>query len=150
MRSTRLGDHTPQTYAVVLDTGDSVLDELMTFASEEDLNTAAFTAIGAFETATLGFFDLDQQRYLEIPVREQCEVLTMAGDIVGRERDRKIHAHVVLGRSDGTTRGGHLLHAVTRPTLEVMVTESPRHVQRTFDEASGLPLIDLPGRSGTS
>lgn len=143
MRSSALGEHTPQTYAVVLETGDSVLDELMAFAQERGLGTAAFTAIGAFSSATLGFYDLDQRHYLEIPVEEQVEVLTMAGDIVGSGDERKIHSHVVLGRRDGTTRGGHLLSAVVRPTLEVMVTESPREIVRRHDETSGLPLIDL-------
>jgi uncharacterized protein len=30
-----------------------------------------------------------------------------------------------------------------RPTLEVMIVESPAHLRRTHDEASGLALIDL-------
>ncbi|MPY98220.1 MAG: DUF296 domain-containing protein [Actinophytocola sp.] len=140
VRSSALGEHTPQTYAVVVATGDSVLDELMAFAQHRGLGTAA---IGAFSSATLGFYDLDQQEYLEIPVEEQVEVLTMAGDIVGSGDERKIHSHVVLGRRDGSTRGGHLLSAVVRPTLEVMVAESPREIVRRHDETSGLPLIDL-------
>lgn len=143
MRSRLLGAHEPRTHAVVLDTGDSVLDELAAFADAANLGTAAFTAIGAFQSATLGFFDLDARQYREIPVEEQVEVLTMAGDIVGSGQDRKIHAHVVLGRMDGSTRGGHLLAAITRPTLEIMVTESPRELVRRYDEATGLPLIDL-------
>lgn len=143
MRSRRLGNTEPQTYVVVLDTGDSVMDELTGFATEQDLATVGFTAIGAFESATLGYFDIEQRRYLEIPVSEQVEVLTMAGDIVGSGSERKVHAHVVLGRRDGGTWGGHLLHAITRPTLEIMVTESPREVARRYDPAVGLPLIDL-------
>ena len=34
-------------------------------------------------------------------------------------------AHVVLGLSDGTTRGGHLIEGRVFPTLEVVVTENP-------------------------
>ena len=49
----------------------------------------------------------------------------------------------MLGLRDGSTRGGHLQDAVVRPTLEVMVTESPREVYRRFDDNSGLALIDL-------
>lgn len=142
MRSKRLGQSTPQTYAVVMDTGESVLDELKEFARAERLNTAHFTAIGAFQSVTLGYFDLDETRYVEIPVDEQVEVLTMAGDMIGSGDDRRIHAHVVVGRRDGTTRGGHLLQAITRPTLEVMVTESPAELARRYDESTGLTLLD--------
>ena len=38
----------------------------------------------------------------------------------------KVHAHVVLGKADGSAHGGHLLEAHVRPTLEVTLIESPR------------------------
>ena len=39
--------------------------------------------------------------------------------------------------------GGHLLEARVSPTLEVIVEESSQKLRRKFDDASGLPLIDL-------
>ena len=37
--------------------------------------------------------------------------------------------------------GGHLLEAHVRPTLEVLLTESPAHLRRRHDPESGLSLI---------
>ena len=37
--------------------------------------------------------------------------------------------------------GGHLLEGHVRPTLEVILTESPKHLERHFDEKAGIPLI---------
>ena len=54
-----------------------------------------------------------------------------------------VHAHVVVGCWDGSTRGGHLLQAHVRPTLEVMLVESPAHLQKRHDPESGLALIAL-------
>ncbi len=34
------------------------------------------------------------------------------------------------------------MDAHVRPTLEVVLVESPKHLQRKFDPASGLALID--------
>jgi predicted DNA-binding protein with PD1-like motif len=51
---------------------------------------------------------------------------------------------VVVGKSDGTAHGGHLLEAHVWPTLEVIVVESPQYLQRKYDPATGLTLID-PG-----
>jgi predicted DNA-binding protein with PD1-like motif len=65
------------------------------------------------------------------------------GDITLKDGQPSIHAHVVLGKRDGTAHGGHLLEAHVRPTLEVILTESPAHLTRRFDEASGLALIRL-------
>ena len=55
------------------------------------------------------------------------------------------HTHVVLGTRDGHTRGGHLIDARVRPTLEVMLEESPRNLQRVHDADSGLALIRIEG-----
>jgi predicted DNA-binding protein with PD1-like motif len=139
----------PRTFAVVLGDSDSVTDELTMFAAERGIGAAALTAIGAFRTATLGFFDRTAKEYVEIPVDEQAEVLSLTGDL-GRADDGRValHAHVVLGLRDGSTRGGHLLSATVRPTLEVMVTESPAHLRRRHDPDVGLALIDLSASTG--
>ncbi|MGN6733631.1 MAG: PCC domain-containing protein, partial [Candidatus Binatia bacterium] len=54
----------------------------------------------------------------------------------------QVHAHVVVGKFDGSAHGGHILEARVWPTLEVMVTESPKHLRRKYDPETGLSLID--------
>jgi predicted DNA-binding protein with PD1-like motif len=129
-------------FAVVFETGDDPVAGLTRFAEEHQLGGAAFTAIGAFSEATLGYFDLNRKEYDRIPVQEQVEVLALLGDIALQDGKPKLHAHVVLGRRDGSACGGHLLAARVRPTLEVIVTESPAHLKRRHDPRSGLALID--------
>ena len=133
-----------KTFALVFDTGDEVMSELVGFAKDNGLDAASLTAIGAFSSATLGYFDIEKKNYKKIPAEEQVEVLSLVGDIATKEDgEPQVHAHVVVGHSDGTTRGGHLLEAYVRPTLEVIVVESPDHLQRKWDEETGLALIDL-------
>jgi predicted DNA-binding protein with PD1-like motif len=145
MRSRLIHDaHGQRTYAVVLDTGDEVQDCLARFAVAEHLSAAQVTAIGAFARATLLFFDWDTKDYTQIPVEQQMEVVSLNGDIA-RDPDGapKLHLHAVLAGRDGSTRGGHLDRAEVRPTLEVIVTESPAHLRRRHDPQSGLALIRL-------
>jgi predicted DNA-binding protein with PD1-like motif len=121
--------------------------ELTNFARENNLTVASLTALGAFSDAALGYFDIERKEYQEIPVEEQVEVLSLVGTIVPLDDgEPQVHAHVVLGRSDGTTWGGHLLEAHVRPTLEIIVTDSPEHLQRRTDEQTGLPLISMRDR----
>jgi predicted DNA-binding protein with PD1-like motif len=135
-------EHGQKTFALVFDTGEEVMEGLSGFAKENDLDAASLTAIGAFFDATLGYFDMEKKVYKEIPVEEQVEVLSLLGDIAPKEDgEPQVHAHVVLGTSEGTTRGGHLLEARVRPTLEVIVVESPEHLRRKTDEETGLPLL---------
>ena len=144
MRSKQIHEEQGQkTFALVFDTGDEFMSELTSFAEDNDLSAASLTAIGAFSGATLGYFDMEKKEYEKIPVEEQVEVLSLVGTIAPKDGEPQVHAHVVLGRSDGTTRGGHLLEAHVRPTLEVVIIESPEHLQRRTDEETGLPLINL-------
>jgi len=132
------------TYAVIFETGDEVMSGLKEFASDEHLDASHFTAIGAFREATLGYFDIELKEYRKNPIREQVEVLSLVGDVsLDPEGKPQVHAHVVVGREDGTTRGGHLLDAIVRPTLEVMLVETPAALKRKFDADAGLALIEV-------
>lgn len=136
-----------RTYVVALATGEDPADELLAFAEETGVTAAELTGIGAFSTATLGWFDIDAKDYRRIDVDEQAEVLSLTGNVARTdEGETKIHAHLVLGKADGAALGGHLLSARVRPTLEVMVTESPTELQRTVDPETDLPLLRRHGR----
>lgn len=137
-----LNDNKQKTFALIFDLGDEVMSTLTTFAEEHDLEASQFTAIGAFKEAKLNYFEWDKKQYKSIPIQEQVEVLTLAGDIALKDGKPTVHAHVVLGRSDGTTRGGHLEKAIVRPTLEVILTENPIHLRKKFDPETQLFLID--------
>jgi len=144
MRTKLLNDNGERVFAVIFETGDDPVAGLTRFAEERKLGASAFTAIGALSEATLGYFDWDKKDYERIPVKDQVEVLALVGDIALQDGKPKLHAHVVLGRRDGSACGGHLLAARVRPTLEVILTESPAHLRRRHDAASGLALIDIP------
>jgi predicted DNA-binding protein with PD1-like motif len=132
-----------KTFVAVFDTGDEPIEALTEFSRQERLSGAHLTGIGAFNTVTLGFFDSFTRDYVKIPIAEQVEVVSLVGNIVLHEGKPKVHAHVVVARRDGTALGGHLLEARVSPTLEVVIEDSSRRLRRTFDEASGLALIDL-------
>lgn len=129
-------------FSVVLDAGDEAFACISRFADDHAITAASITAIGAFQTATVGFFDVEAKTYLDIPVDEQSEVLSLIGDIAeGDDGRASLHLHAVLGLRDGSTRGGHLLRATVRPTLEVIVTEMPGHLRRRKVEALGIALL---------
>ena len=131
-------------FVVVLDPGEEAFASLTDFAGQKGIAGASLTAIGAFEKATVGWFDFGSKSYRKIPVAEQCEVLSAIGDIAVDDIGKpSLHLHAVLGLSDGSTRGGHLLEGMVKPTLEVTVTESPVHLRRTKRPALGIALIDL-------
>ena len=143
MKSKLINGGGEKTFVIVFDTGDEVVAGLLDFAKEHKL-AASLTAIGAFERVTLGFFESERKDYKKIPINEQVEVMSLVGNISLEENgEPKVHAHVVVGKSDGTAHGGHLLEAHVRPTLEVILVESPATLRRKLNAEVGLALIDL-------
>ena len=145
MKTKLIHDNGEKTFAIIFDKGDEVASGLLAFAKENKLSASHFTAIGAFERVTLGFFERERKDYKRITIDEQVEVLSLIGDVALDEDEPKVHAHVVVGKADGTAHGGHLLEARVWPTLEVILVESPQHLQRKVDKETGLALISLTG-----
>lgn len=116
--------------------------ELTGFAEAQDLTAAHFSAIGAFRSATIRYFDWETKEYQPIPVDEQVEVVSFSGNVSETpDGGKKAHIHAVLGKRDGTAVGGDLGAGVVRPTLEVIVTAEPSFLRRRHDERTGLALI---------
>jgi predicted DNA-binding protein with PD1-like motif len=149
MKSTKkASDVGSQTRVVILDSGEEAFVALTKLANDAGITAASLTAIGAFEKATIGWFDFDKKIYKKIESNQQCEVLSAIGDIaVGDDGKASLHVHVVLGLSDGTTRGGHLMAGTVRPTLEVILTDTPVHLRRKKKADVGIALIDLTATS---
>jgi uncharacterized protein len=148
MKSVLLHEHGGlRTFALVLATGDEASAALVSFATEHQLGAAHFTGIGAFSRLVVAYFDGAAKQYRKTNIIEQVEVLSLVGDITRENGDPRVHAHVVIGKADLSAHGGHLVEAVVRPTLEIVLTETPAHLQRRFDPESGLALID-PGAAG--
>lgn len=137
-----------RTYVLVADPGDDAVEALSALARDQSLSAAQLTAVGAFARARVGWFDRDAKQYREIAIDEQCEVLSLLGDIALGDDGPMVHAHAVLGLSDGQVRGGHLLAAEVWPTLEVVVRESPSRLRKTDHPELGLALIDLARAEG--
>jgi len=124
-------DHSPKTFILVFETGD-------------ELSAASFKAVGALSSLRLGWFSWESKKYEpSITLDEQVELLSLIGDVALKDGKPVVHAHAVIGKTDGAAHGGHLLEAHIRPTCEVILTESPIHLQKQIDPQSGLALIRL-------
>ena len=135
-------DESPQTFILVFATGDELAEGLLRFAQEQKLSAASFEAIGALSSVRLGWFSWESKRYEpSVTLDEQVELVSLIGDVAQQDGKPVVHAHVVIGKQDGTAHGGHLLQAHVRPTCEVVLTESPAHLQKVIDPESGLALI---------
>ena len=144
-------DKSPKTFILVFKMGDELAKGLTKFAEEQNLSAASFKAVGALSSVRLGWFSWETKKYEpSVTLDEQVELLSLIGDVALYEAKPVVHAHAVVGKKDGTAHGGHLLEAHIRPTCEVVLTESPAHLQKHVDPDSGLVLIGLGEAQKTS
>jgi len=115
---------------------------LLAFAKKHDLVAGHLTGIGALSGAVIGYFDPEKNAYRRHPENEQAELLSLTGNLALNDNEPFFHVHVALGLRDGSARGGHLFEAMVRPTVELVLTTSPRPVRRKVDRETGLPLLD--------
>lgn len=135
-------DESSKTFIVVFETGDELAAGLLQFAKEQKLSAASFKAIGALSSVRLEWLSWESKPYEpSVTLDEQVELLSLIGDVALKDGQPVVHAHAVVGRKDGTAHGGHLLEAHVRPTCEVVLTESPAHLQKFIDPESGIAVI---------
>jgi len=131
-----------KTFVVVLKTGEEVLSCLNEFVKAERIFAAQFTAIGALSDVVLKYYNWEKKEYEENQIHEQVGVASLLGDVAeGSSGEPAIHAHLVVGKRNGSAMAGHLGEAHVRPTLEVIITESPVHLRKFEDLETGLALI---------
>ncbi len=138
MKSKRVNE---QTFVVVLDPGEEVVEALTTFAREQGVTAARVSGIGAFSEVTFGFYERERKGYDRMTLTEQVELLSLLGNLTVTDEGPRLHGHVVVSRPDGTALGGHLFHASVWPTLEAFVVSAPVELKREPNEEVGLALI---------
>lgn len=143
MKSKKIGSN-PDAYVLIFDKGDEIVTELDAFADAHALAASSFKAIGALASARLGWYDPDAKDYkVAADLDEPLELLSLIGDVGSLNGKPVVHPHAVVGRRDGTTVGGHLLHSIVGPTCELFLTEYPAHLVKEHDDRFNLDLFKL-------
>jgi uncharacterized protein len=121
--------------------GEDAFEAITAFADHERIDGASVTAIGAVSEAKVGWYDLAAKKYKSIEVREQCEVLSLMGDVAkGDDGKTSLHLHAVLSLQDGFVRSGHFLFGLVQPTFEVTIAETVPHLRRKKRADLGITL----------
>ncbi|HYS54169.1 MAG TPA: PPC domain-containing DNA-binding protein [Thermoanaerobaculia bacterium] len=130
-------------HLLVLNPDDEFFASLTDFAKRNRIEGGSFSAIGAFQSATVAYWNRETKQYENIEVAEQVEVVALNGSIARSGDGVKIHSHAVLGLRNGSTVGGHLVRGVVYPTVEIFVVDYGTRLTRRIDDKTGLFLLDI-------
>ncbi|WP_207484720.1 PPC domain-containing DNA-binding protein [Arenibaculum pallidiluteum] len=144
----RIKDGSERTYVVAFREGEDPLAGLDALAREKEFTASRLAGTGGFARAILGLYDPELRNWRRIAVDEQVEVVSMTGTVAIDGSGPSPWIKCVLARADGSVIGGHLLEAVVRPVLEVVLTEAPGTLRRDPDPEGGPGRLSL-GRFAT-
>lgn len=128
---------------VVLPRGADLIGGIRDAAEEAAVESCSFVGLGAIEAPRLAWFDRYEQRYRETGFEGVWEIASLIGNVTRYENALRVHAHIVISDRSCRTRGGHVVGGLVGVTCEVVLTPFDMPVERRFDDALRLPLIDL-------
>jgi predicted DNA-binding protein with PD1-like motif len=123
--------------------GEDVLDRMNQLVRENRITAGSFTALGALEKASVGFFS-GNGRYSAVSSRGPMEVASCVGNVSLKDGKPYTHAHIVTADKEGNAYGGHLMEGcIVSATFEVtMLVYDGMTLSRKLDSGTGLFLLD--------
>ncbi|HTT25462.1 MAG TPA: PPC domain-containing DNA-binding protein [Thermoplasmata archaeon] len=122
MQSVREGT----TWMLRLDAGEPLVETLGEWARRERIQAASVLAgIGMVRDTEIGYYR--GTAYDKATFPEPLELLGLAGSIAWEEDRPSLHLHLLGGRGDHTTVGGHLFGTTVAVLAEITVQVFPGH-----------------------
>ncbi len=130
-------------YILKIEQGELVHASLHEFCNEHNIKNALVGGIGAVEWVRCGYYDRDTKAYLFKEYEEVVEVTSYMGNVMVKEDSIFVHAHGTFSNRENQVFGGHVDEMRVGLVLEVALTPLGSEIRRTFDEGTGLYLMDI-------
>lgn len=132
-------------YILRLIKGERVVEKIISFCEENNINSASITGIGGVSEAELGYYDLSTKEYHWRKFEGLYEITSFSGNIALVEGKPVLHSHITISDTNFQAFGGHLKEAIVGPTCEVIIKTFSIGLTRSMDDEIGLKLLDLTG-----
>lgn len=130
-------------YLLRFEKGEELVQTLLTFCENNNIKAGWIQGLGAAEEIEISYYNLAEQRYVPRQFQDEFEIVSLTGNIAQLDEKTILHAHVVLGKKDYTTIGGHLNSLIISGTGEILLTQIDQELTRSLDSGTGLNLLDV-------
>ena len=128
---------------VRIDSGEEIIATLKQLCKNLHINFGSITGIGATSDVMIGLMNTKTKKYQSTRLTGDHEISSLVGNITTMDGDVNLHCHVTVCNTELKTYGGHLTSAVVSATFEGVIDIIDGQVNRKFDQAVGLNLLDL-------
>jgi len=128
---------------VRIDKGEEIASVLKQLCKSLHVTLGSITGIGATNDVTIGLMNTKTKKYQSIRFTGDHEISSLMGNITMMNNEVYLHLHVNVSNAEHKTFGGHLTSAIVSATFEGVIDVMDGQVNRKFDQAAGLNLLDL-------
>ena len=130
-------------YLVRLYRGEEIRAGLSELMERQEIGAGFVVGLGAVTNPDLGYYVLDEKRYVERQFEGEFELASLTGSLSWHDGEPFPHIHVMLTGAEFHSFGGHCFEATTSATVEMWVAADRQRVTRALDDAIGLHLMQL-------
>jgi len=133
--------HKENDFILRFEKGEDVIESLRYFCDQVGIKSGVINAIGAVSELVLGFYDLENKKYIDTELKKNFEIASFSGNISLFENQTVIHAHGVFSDESGACTGGHIKKMIVAATCETFIQKFEGEILREPDENIGLNLM---------
>jgi predicted DNA-binding protein with PD1-like motif len=128
---------------VRIDKSEEIVSSLKQLCKKLNIALGSIVGIGATDDATIGLMNTKTKKYQSTRFTGDHEISSLIGNITTMNGDVYLHLHITVCNAELKTLGGHLTSAVISATFEGVIDIIDGQVDRTFNQAVGLNLLNL-------
>ena len=126
------------TYVIYIEQNELIMATLTQFCKDNDIVNAQLSGIGAIKEIKLGAYDIDQQEYVTQDYKGIRELTSYQGNVLLKDGEPFIHAHITMSDHNLDVKGGHLFEAKVGAVGEFILRKIETDGKREYDANIGL------------
>lgn len=130
-------------YLIRLEKGEELVAVLTGFCAQHDIKSGWVSGLGGVQRATLGYYNLQKQKYVYRRVKDAVELVDLSGNVAEVDGKPFLHLHAVVSDKNNKASGGHVHHIIAGATIEIKLEVITHKLSRSQDDKVGLRLLDL-------
>ena len=131
------------TYLISLNQNEEIMQTLTAFCTENDILNGQLSGIGAIKDIEIGAYILEEKKYVKEVFSDTWELSSLQGNILLKDNDPFIHAHVTISDHHFNAKGGHLFEATVAVAGEFIIRKINLSTKREYDQNIGLACMAL-------
>lgn len=130
--------HDTGTYIIYIEQDEPIMETLTQFCKDQGIKNAQLSGIGAIKNIDFGAYDLENKKYIRQTFEGLWELTSYQGNVLLKDGEPFIHAHITISNHNLDMKGGHLFEAQVGAVGEFILRKLNTEGKREHDPNIGL------------